>query len=242
MSDNDHMRGRSPKEIGDGEASNPPEEKRGPSLGLDIAPPDQGIQRLREIREEFEAFLASAGDASEADTRVKLIDRVLVEGCGWAESAIRREHHVHSGFLDYELRVHNRTYVAVEAKRGGKAFVFPHDVKHRSLKLSGALLSNAEIREAIQQVRRSGAVISRRQVCWSFWFRGRIRCLWKSRATAASTGGIGSGKTTFLKRYQRTVGAQLLEERTVWFHIDFLRAPLDPWTWSPLFGGKYLHS
>ncbi|MCK4826445.1 ATP-binding protein, partial [bacterium] len=41
-------------------------------------------------------------------------------------------------------------------------------------------------------------------------------------------GGIGSGKTTFLKRYQRTVGKDVLAKYTIWFHIDFLRAPLDP--------------
>lgn len=40
-------------------------------------------------------------------------------------------------------------------------------------------------------------------------------------------GGIGAGKTTFLRRYQRTVGTRLLAERTFWFHIDFLRAPID---------------
>jgi hypothetical protein len=41
-------------------------------------------------------------------------------------------------------------------------------------------------------------------------------------------GGIGAGKTTFLKRYRRTVGKQLLDEKTIWFNIDFLEAPLDP--------------
>lgn len=41
-------------------------------------------------------------------------------------------------------------------------------------------------------------------------------------------GGIGSGKTTFLKRYQRTVGKNLLEKNTLWFYIDFLTAPVDP--------------
>ena len=41
-------------------------------------------------------------------------------------------------------------------------------------------------------------------------------------------GGIGSGKTTFLRRYQRTVGKNILDEKAVWFHIDFLQAPLDP--------------
>lgn len=41
-------------------------------------------------------------------------------------------------------------------------------------------------------------------------------------------GGIGAGKTTFLKRYRRTVGKELLDSRTIWFNVDFLKAPLDP--------------
>jgi len=41
-------------------------------------------------------------------------------------------------------------------------------------------------------------------------------------------GGIGSGKTTFIKRYQRTVGRPTLDGHALWFHVDFLEAPLDP--------------
>ena len=41
-------------------------------------------------------------------------------------------------------------------------------------------------------------------------------------------GGIGSGKTTFIKRYQRTVGKPALDGRAFWFHLDFLEAPVDP--------------
>jgi hypothetical protein len=41
-------------------------------------------------------------------------------------------------------------------------------------------------------------------------------------------GGIGAGKTTFLKRYRRTVGRELLDSKTIWFNVDFLKAPLDP--------------
>ena len=40
-------------------------------------------------------------------------------------------------------------------------------------------------------------------------------------------GGIGAGKTTFIRRYQRTVGAELLNSKAIWFHVDFLRAPTD---------------
>jgi hypothetical protein len=41
-------------------------------------------------------------------------------------------------------------------------------------------------------------------------------------------GGIGCGKTTFIKRYQRTVGREVLDSRGLWFHLDFLEAPVDP--------------
>jgi hypothetical protein len=41
-------------------------------------------------------------------------------------------------------------------------------------------------------------------------------------------GGIGSGKTTFIKRYERSVGRQVLNDHALWFHLDFLEVPVDP--------------
>ncbi len=41
-------------------------------------------------------------------------------------------------------------------------------------------------------------------------------------------GGIGCGKTTFLKRYQRTTGGETLRQQSLWFAVDFLQAPIDP--------------
>lgn len=41
-------------------------------------------------------------------------------------------------------------------------------------------------------------------------------------------GGIGSGKTTFLRRYQRAVGKATLDKHALWFHINFLATPLSP--------------
>lgn len=38
------------------------------------------------------------------------------------------------------------------------------------------------------------------------------------------TGGVGSGKTTFLRRFEKVVGASLLDHYCVWLHIDFLAA------------------
>jgi len=72
--------------------------------------------------------------------------------CGWPENAIAREEHVDSGFIDYSLSVRGRRYVAVEAKKEGAAFTFP-ETTAKTLKLSGTLMTNKAIKEALEQVR-----------------------------------------------------------------------------------------
>jgi hypothetical protein len=42
------------------------------------------------------------------------------------------------------------------------------------------------------------------------------------RGTYILTGGVGSGKTTFLRRFAQIVDRELVDEYTVWLHIDFL--------------------
>jgi len=114
--------------------------------------PDVALDALKDIIKEFETFVENRGSVSEADTRVKLIDRILVEVCGWPEEAIAREEHVESGFIDYSLSIQTRRYVAVEAKREGVAFTFP-ETSARSLKISGSILTDPTIKKALIQVR-----------------------------------------------------------------------------------------
>jgi hypothetical protein len=114
--------------------------------------PDLALDSLRAIVKEFAAFVAEKGAASEADTRVKLIDRILVQVCGWPEESLTREQHVESGFIDYVLCIGTRPYVTVEAKREGVSFVFP-ETSSKTLKLSGPLLTDKAISQAIKQVR-----------------------------------------------------------------------------------------
>ena len=117
-----------------------------------MAEPDSALTALKQIIQEFAAFVTDRNSVSEADTRVKLIDRVLVQVLGWPEEAITREEHVVSGFIDYSLVVQTRRYVAVEAKKEGVAFKFP-ETSSKALKLSGALLTDKAISKAISQVR-----------------------------------------------------------------------------------------
>lgn len=116
-------------------------------------PADLALRRLQEIMNEFSVFLAEKGRASEADTRVKMIDRCLKEVCGWPEGELSREDHVESGYTDYQLRIRGQPYVVAEAKREGLSFVLPYGPSSRSLSLDGALMTDERVKEAVQQVR-----------------------------------------------------------------------------------------
>jgi hypothetical protein len=344
--------------------------------------PDSGFEALQEILNEFAAFVMGQGAVSEADTRAKLIDKVLTTVLGWPESALSREEQVESGRIDYSLTFRNRRYIAVEAKKEGIAFTFP-TTSSKTLKLSGPLLTDKTIASVISQVRgycddagiRFAVATNgyawivfraiREDTPWreaharifptleqieshftDFWnllsfaaiqkgsldeefgsstrlprkllrvvdrlynadlplernrlhaqlfpiiqtifediadqdpieilqscyvHTGSLKIVTRDLNTVITDsipafikrqgaeeivqgandagrfglaiedavtkqrgqlylllGGIGSGKTTFIKRYQRTVGRPVLEGKALWFHLDFLRAPIDP--------------
>src|SRR5262249_28978189 len=114
---------------------------------------DDRLTALRRIRADFHTFCELYGAVTEADTRAQIIDRILVEVCGWPEADLLRERHVQRGYMDYCLIVRGRPYVTVEAKREGIPFVFPVGAANKRLKLSGTLCTNADIDTAISQVR-----------------------------------------------------------------------------------------
>jgi len=97
--------------------------------------PDLALKVIGEIITEFADFCRDRGGASETDTRVKVIDRILKEVLLWPEPQISREDRVESGYVDYCLSLQTHPYVAVEAKRQGKAFVLPNKVDRRTYAL-----------------------------------------------------------------------------------------------------------
>jgi hypothetical protein len=349
-----------------------------------MSDPDHALAALDAILREFARFIRTRGGASETDTRVKVIDRILTEVLGWPEGDLSREDHVESGFIDYTLSLHGHPYVAVEAKKAGNAFTLPHKLVDKRYVLDGAIVTDQNVRKAILQVRQycddapvpiKYAIATNGYTWIAFravrddigWKKGRARVfrsieyirdnftdfwnllsyariesgslqeefsqsaaeprrmmrvldrlfnadlpLWRNRlntaiqplialifediadqdqievlqscyvhtgslkvvqndldhiitesiphflkqdgtiATGGSDdqegfetsmarslgsnkgrlfmllGGIGCGKTTFLKRYQRTTANQLLDGQTLWFSIDFLRSPENP--------------
>jgi hypothetical protein len=118
-----------------------------------MANPDAALVTLKAIALKFSDFCSQMGRASETDTRVKFIDRVLTEVLQWPEDKIVRELHVESGFMDYCLSVRGRPALVVEAKREGESFAFPIDPSRRTLKLNGTLMTDGAVRKAIEQVR-----------------------------------------------------------------------------------------
>lgn len=94
---------------------------------------------------------------SEADTRSKLIDTVLIDVLGWGEPAIKREPHVAKprGYIDYLLHTSRVAYV-VEAKRSSLTFNLPSTRRQRAFKIGGVLSEDVVLREAIDQCRNYG--------------------------------------------------------------------------------------
>ena len=118
-----------------------------------MATADESLDELRRIKSNFAEFCAAHGGVTEADTRANVIDKVLIQVCGWPETLIGREQHVERGYMDYTLPVQGKPFICVEAKREGIPFIFPIEAHHRSLKISGSLLTQEAIGKAVNQVR-----------------------------------------------------------------------------------------
>lgn len=117
--------------------------------------PDEALERLSKIYDEFGEFCAKRGNVSEADTRVKIIDRVLKEVLGWPEEVIARENPVNRGFVDYVLSSPGgRGLVIVEAKREGFSFDLAVQRGVTTYRLNGSIKTNRGLYETIEQVQR----------------------------------------------------------------------------------------
>ena len=119
-----------------------------------VVHPDTSLAALDVIIAEFQTFVEEQGAASETDTRIKVIDRILKEICGWPETELSREDHSESGFSDYVLKVRGKGVVVVEAKKESESFRLPKDKTNKTYSLDGVLVTEPPIKEAIYQVQR----------------------------------------------------------------------------------------
>lgn len=98
---------------------------------------EDSILNYEKIVQEIKKYGKSL---SEADTRCKIIDKIIVECLGWDELDIRREEHVNRGYIDYVMRV-NGSGLIVEAKKIEIGFELPAGIDNSSRLTIGRLLN-----------------------------------------------------------------------------------------------------
>jgi hypothetical protein len=111
---------------------------------------DEGLQRFSEIQAELVAW--SQSGINEADTRAKILDRLLKDVLGWDESSIRREERSADGdYLDYHLESPSNRFI-MEAKRVGIYFEMPASSSIRARR-SGIVAKSTSLYNALEQAR-----------------------------------------------------------------------------------------
>ena len=111
-----------------------------------------------EAFERFKKLVSTIGlPLSESDSRAKIIDPIFKDCLGWDEDDIKREEHVHRGFVDYIFHIKNRPIFVLEAKKIGDSFVIPLGLKKRRYKISGSISTDRKIKEAIDQAHKYSA-------------------------------------------------------------------------------------
>ena len=124
-----------------------PEVKQRRITGMKI---DKALAIFDEIRSELEEALETV--STEQDTRLHLIDRLLVEVLGWPRALISTESHGEHGYVDYLLKSPERSLFVVEAKCIGKVLVDTKNPKLSHYKLGSPVLKSAQ--DGIVQARR----------------------------------------------------------------------------------------
>jgi GTPase SAR1 family protein len=100
-----------------------------------------------------EEDLTGYGDTvvSEADVRMKIIDRIFVEVLGWPLADIHLETPAGEGFIDYRCTVEGLNRMVIEAKRQGRDLGISSDRSARAFRLNGPVFDSAHAKEGIEQ-------------------------------------------------------------------------------------------
>jgi energy-coupling factor transporter ATP-binding protein EcfA2 len=110
---------------------------------------DAAFQKLKTLLAEAEQF----GDTlfTESDTRIKIIDTMLLDILGWQKAEVFTEQQAGKGYLDYKLTIEDLAKLIVEAKRDARAFDLSARDCGGTYKLSGPVFNNDTVQEGIDQ-------------------------------------------------------------------------------------------
>lgn len=88
---------------------------------------------------------------SEQDTRIKVIDRLLIEILGWEYDDIITESRSGEGFIDYKVCINGISKLIVEAKKDGKKLGFDSKNSAKGYKLNGPIFKEENVKKGINQ-------------------------------------------------------------------------------------------
>ena len=114
-----------------------------------MEPIDAAYAAFQELTIEAESYLNSL--ETEADVRLKIIDRLLVNVLHWPYAEVNTEASAEGGFADYVCRVQDRARLVVEAKRDGRLLGCEGRPAGATFKLSGGVFKSEAAKEGIAQ-------------------------------------------------------------------------------------------
>lgn len=114
-----------------------------------MEPIDTAHAAFKDITDECAAYLNSV--ETEADTRLKIIDRLLIEVLHWPRGEISTEERADGGFADYVCKVQGRARLIVEAKRDGRSLGVEGRPAGAAFRLSGGVFKADAAKEGIGQ-------------------------------------------------------------------------------------------
>src|SRR5687768_8704575 len=88
---------------------------------------------------------------TEQDTRLKLINNILIDVLGWSLGNISAEPHVTEGDIDYRIHTGGNNQLVGEAKKSSTRLVTSAKPETSILKISGTVLATTQ--EAIEQAK-----------------------------------------------------------------------------------------
>ena len=88
---------------------------------------------------------------SEQDSRVKIIDRILIDVLGYDYSEISTEPKSGNGYIDYKIQISDLPKLIIEAKRDGFKFDIDQSYSGRAFKLTGPVFKDAIIQNGLKQ-------------------------------------------------------------------------------------------
>ncbi|HMH24703.1 MAG TPA: hypothetical protein VK563_23165 [Puia sp.] len=110
---------------------------------------DVAYQKFEKILDEISSY--SDTIFSEQDSRIKIIDRILLEVLGFNYADISTEPKSGDGYIDYLIKFNNIPKFILEAKRDGLKFAIDESYSGRYFKLNGPVFKDPTIQAGIKQ-------------------------------------------------------------------------------------------